>query len=190
MKKLSGNLIEFFYKYKYGTLMFAVGIIVAIWDLVTKSITDGKVANFIDGFIRIFFSHNTGAAWSMLSSATWVLIIISLIFIIAILIFNCFFKQKNYFYSFSVGLILSGAICNLFDRIVYGYVRDFIELQFINFPIFNLADCAITIGVILLCIFFIFMYKTEKDSIKSTKNSKRKTNNQNEKQYSTKEINK
>ena len=56
-----------------------------------------------------------------------------------------------------MGLVLGGAFCNLYDRVVYGYVRDFISLDFISFPIFNLADCAITFGAIMLVIFFIVL---------------------------------
>ncbi|MBO7526901.1 MAG: signal peptidase II, partial [Clostridia bacterium] len=76
---------------------------------------------------------------------------------------NFFFKKKNVLYSISLGMILSGAICNLLDRITFGYVRDFIKLDFINFPIFNIADSAICVGVFLFCIFFIF-YVQKKES--------------------------
>ena len=49
-----------------------------------------------------------------------------------------FLKTKTYFYAISMGILLSGAICNLYDRIAFGYVRDFIKLDFMNFPIFNI----------------------------------------------------
>lgn len=162
MSKVKKYLGDFFFKFRYGTIMVLVGLIVALWDLLTKVLTDGQSVTVIDGFLSFFSSHNTGAAWSMLSQHTWVLILISVIFIAVILVANWFFKSKNYFYAVSMGLIVSGALCNLYDRIAYGYVRDFISLDFINFPIFNIADIAITVGVILVCIFFILLAKKEK----------------------------
>lgn len=155
------KLKTFINKFKFGLIMLLVGIIIAVFDLITKAVTDGKSVNLINGFISIFSSHNTGAAWSILNEHTWLLIIISIIFIGVIVYANWVFKKKNFLYAFSMGLILSGAICNLFDRVVFGYVRDFISLDFMNFPIFNLADCAITVGVIMLIIFFIILWIRE-----------------------------
>ena len=178
MKKYKGQLGEFFYSFRYGTIMVAVGFIVTIWDLVTKMITDGKSYSLIDGVVSVSSSHNTGAAWSILNQHTWLLILISVIFIILLILANIyFFKNKNYLYATAMGLILSGAICNLFDRIAFGYVRDFISLEFINFPIFNIADIAITIGVILLCAFFLFCSKKEKDGQQKTNINNQKANN-------------
>lgn len=162
MNKVKKRISDFFLKFKYGTLMVLVGLVIAIFDIVSKVLTDGKSATVIDGFFSIVSSHNTGAAWSILSQHTWVLILISILFIAIILVANWFFKSKSYFYAVSLGLIVGGALCNLYDRIAYGYVRDFISLDFINFPIFNIADIAITIGAILICIFFIMLAIKEK----------------------------
>ena len=155
-KKLKSNLFDFFFKYKYATVICLSGLIVVFWDLFLKYFTDGMDQTLINGILSFVSSHNTGAAWSIFSNSTTFLIIISIVFIIGILIFNYFYKNKTYFYAISLGLVLSGAICNLLDRIKYGYVRDFIKLEFMNFPIFNIADCAITVGVILLCVYFLF----------------------------------
>jgi signal peptidase II len=58
--------------------------------------------------------------------------------------------------------MLSGAIGNLIDRALYGYVRDFIKLDFINFPIFNVADMALTIGAVVFSVYILFIYDTKK----------------------------
>ena len=170
-KKLKTNISDFFFKFRYGTVMFLVGIIIAFWDLFLKLFTDNGEQTIIKGVLSFYSTHNSGAAWSILSDSTTFLIIISIIFIIAILIFNWFYKNKTYFYAISVGLILSGAICNLYDRIVFGYVRDFIKLDFINFPVFNIADCAISVGVVLLCVYFIFSGKTKKANDEDSSNN-------------------
>ena len=164
------RLTGFCNKYKLGLIMFLIGAIVVIWDMLTKAITDGEATTIINGVISFFSTHNTGAAWSMLNNHTWLLVLISCVFLAVIFYANWKFKKKNLLYSFSLGLIISGALCNLFDRVVFGYVRDFISLDFLNFPIFNIADCAITIGVIMLIIFFIILWVKEDKEEKKSEN--------------------
>ena len=164
MKKIKQKIADFLYKHKYETLITLVTFVVVFWDLVFKAITDGKNFTLIPNVLGFNYSHNTGAAWSIMSNLTWLLILISIIFIIAICVANYFYKNKSYFYAVSVGLILSGAIGNLIDRIFFGYVRDFIDLEFMNFPTFNIADIAITVGVILLCVYILFLSKKQKNA--------------------------
>lgn len=168
-KKIRNVISDFLFKNRYGTIMALVGIIVAFWDLVLKYLLDGKSMDAIPGFFSIYSSHNTGGAWSIFSGSVIPLIIFTSLFIIALIVFNYFFKGKNYFYAISMGLLLSGAICNLFDRIKYGYVRDFINLEFINFPVFNIADMAICVGVFLLCIYFIFLLPKRESNVNDNK---------------------
>lgn len=155
--KIKNAVANFLFKNRYGTIMLLVGGIVAFWDLVLKFLSDGKTLPALKGVFNIYSTHNTGGAWSIFSNSTLFLIIVTILFIVAIIIFNYMLKKKNYFYAVSMGLLLSGAICNLFDRIKYGYVRDFINLEFMSFPVFNIADIAITVGVILLVIYFLFI---------------------------------
>lgn len=162
---------HFLHQYRYSLVMILVAVVAGIIDLITKAVTDGKSSEFINGFISFFSTHNTGAAWSMLNEHTWLLIVLSIAFIGVILFAHIKFKNKNFLYAVSMGLVLSGALCNLFDRIAFGYVRDFICLEFMEFPIFNIADCAITIGVVLLALFFILL------SIKENKAKKQKDTN-------------
>lgn len=155
--KTNNWISDFFFKNRYGTIMFLVGAIVAFWDLFLKSMLDGKNMSAIKGVFSIVSTHNTGGAWSIFAGSTVPLIIFSILFIIVLIVFNCLLNKKNYFYAISMGLLLSGAISNLFDRLMFGYVRDFISLDFLSFPIFNIADIAITFGVIFLCIYFVFI---------------------------------
>ena len=107
---------------------------------------------------------NTGAAWGMLSGKRVLFIIFTLIAVAFICIFirnvihlyittkNNVFRVLNVF----LVLLMAGAIGNLIDRVVQGYVVDFIYFKLINFPIFNVADCYVTIscvGIIFICLF-------------------------------------
>lgn len=157
LKKTKQKIGDFLFKNRFGTIMVLTGIIVAFWDFTTKFLFDGQEYPALKGVFSIFSTHNTGGAWSIFANATWLLILFSILFIVGIVVFNYFLKTKTYFYAISMGILLSGAICNLYDRIAFGYVRDFIKLEFINFPIFNIADIAICVGVALIAIYFIFI---------------------------------
>ena len=121
------------------------------------TVTDGKEIGLISGIISIFSTYNTGGAWSVFSNHTVILTIVSAIFLSIIMLFYFLYKDKKPLFTVSCALIVSGALGNLIDRIFLGYVRDFIKLDFINFPIFNFADMCICVGVILLCVYFLFI---------------------------------
>lgn len=125
----------------------------------------GKEAKqFIKGVAEFVYVENTGAAFSMLSSGRWFFIILTSAAIIACLIY--IFKgngQKNLWVFWSLGVIISGAIGNLIDRVFLGYVVDFINPTFVNFAVFNIADCAVTLGSIAFLGYLVFdMFKKEK----------------------------
>ena len=109
----------------------------------------------IDKFLYITNCHNEGAAFSILSGNILFLILIT--FVVLYLIYTTIKKDKDItkLNILSYGLLLGGIVGNLFDRIFYGYVIDFIDFVIFeyNFPIFNLADIAIVVGAILLLIF-------------------------------------
>lgn len=145
-------------------LFFAIIIFVLIIDLVTKSIFDLKTYDFIKGFISIDgFAHNTGAAFSLFSNATVFLLVLSIICLIAYLLFEYLTmdNKRGFTYYIATALMVAGTIGNMVDRVAFGYVRDFIKLEFIDFPIFNIADCALTVGVILLAIWLLFLQPKE-----------------------------
>ena len=108
----------------------------------------------INNFFYITYVKNTGAAWSILSGKQLFLIIFSIIVIIMLVIYLFKKKEYNKFEIIGYSLLLAGAIGNLIDRIVYGYVIDYLNFYIFNynFPIFNIADCCIVIGIMLLFI--------------------------------------
>ena len=127
-------------------------------DQLSKFLVYGTAARSIIGNVLWFESTlNTGVAFSMFSGNSVVFFIIACIAsaLIGYLIYsNKLIKSKAQ--KISLALILGGTISNAIDRIVFGGVRDFIYLKFMNFAIFNVADMAITIGAILLCVFIVF----------------------------------
>ena len=105
------------------------------------------------------------------------LIFISIIVLSAYIIYYILDAKRNkdktsFLLSASLGLITGGCIGNLVDRIFIGKVRDFIHLQFMTFPVFNIADICLTIGVILAIIYFIFIYpRIEKRRVQEIKDN-------------------
>ena len=147
-------------------------------DLVSKHLIDkslgtvGASKEIIHGFISFIYVHNSGAAWGIFSGRPIFLIIISIIVIALFIAFYVLrlrkFKDKiSLWLSVSLGFIAGGCFGNLIDRIAFGYVRDFINFDFINFPVFNVADICLTVGIILLFIYFIFFYSKEEKLLKT-----------------------
>lgn len=118
---------------------------------------------------------NTGAAWGILSGKIVLFIVFSIVAVLIIFkfLYNIYkIYKKNYSLNptaktlnFLMIVLVAGALGNLVDRIVNGYVIDFISFDFINFPIFNVADCYITISCILL--FIICVFKMDNDTFNS-----------------------
>ncbi len=124
--------------------------------LVLNNISSSDTIALIPHIVQLVYVKNTGAAFSLLSGKTYVLSLVSLavcIFIVGYLIKK---KPQNRLFLVSLGMILGGAVGNLIDRALRNFVVDYIELCFIQFPVFNLADIAITCGAVLLMIYVIF----------------------------------
>lgn len=146
-------------------ISFVISGLVIILDQLTKFLIYGTPARSVLGNLLWFESSlNTGVAFSMFEGKSYIFIITSLI---ASLIFIYLIASKKVFSTkfevFTLGAILGGTLSNVIDRFIFGGVRDFIYLKFINFAIFNVADMAITVGAILLCVaVLISIIKTEK----------------------------
>lgn len=139
-----------------------IPFIIAI-DMITKFAFDGKSFNLIPKVLSVFSHYNTGAAWGIFGGKLWFLIIVSVLFLALIVMFDIFFKNSHLLYNMGISFIIGGAVGNMIDRIFLGHVRDFIQLDFMNFPIFNLADSFLVIGVILIAVYVLFFYREKKD---------------------------
>ena len=143
-------------QYKY----YFLSLILVIADQLTKMMVLGSLKLYESIEITSFFSlthvHNYGAAFSFLADEDgwqqYFLVSISVIASIAIILWMSKTSAKQPYKLIALSLILSGAIGNLIDRAVFGFVIDFINLHYQDFywPVFNVADTAITLGVILL----------------------------------------
>ena len=111
---------------------------------------------FIDRFLQFTYVENTGAAFGFFSRQTELLSVFTGIVIAAGLIFLLSGKLKSKFAHVAVLMILAGGLGNLIDRVVRGFVVDYIEPLFINFAVFNFADMLVCVGAALLIGYLIF----------------------------------
>lgn len=106
--------------------------------------------------LDLIFIQNTGAAFSILQNSQTFLIIFSVFAILSIIVYSLRNAEKfSVFAGFWTAMLVAGIICNTYERIYFGYVRDFFKLNFVNFPVFNISDIFINIGVIALIIIII-----------------------------------
>ena len=136
-------------------------ILIIAFDQITKyfaslKLADGSVAKFIPGVVQFKYAENTGMAFSMLSGARWVFIALTVVVCVGVFYYLFSNRCKSLWLYWSLGVILSGGIGNLIDRIRFGYVVDFIEPTFVNFAIFNIADCAVTCGAVVLVGYLLY----------------------------------
>ncbi len=143
--------------------LFALGIVGA--DQVTKWLTVANIPLFTDvpfipGVMNLTYVQNTGAAFSMFEGAQWLFVVIFVLLTAAL--FYEYFKKPMPFSTFErwcIAAIYGGGLGNMIDRVRLGYVVDMLETEFIEFPVFNVADCFITCGCILLIVHIIFFNK-------------------------------
>jgi signal peptidase II len=122
---------------------------------IIKNFLLNQTAPLIKGILYFTLVHNRGAAFGILKNQLPVFIFTAVVTVILIYLNLKKNKKKTLsLYNFSLSLILAGALGNLVDRLIFGYVIDFIDLRF--WPVFNIADSAITVGAILLGYHIIF----------------------------------
>lgn len=135
---------------------------VAIADQLSKvwivnNISLGSELSVLPGIFHLTYVKNTGAAFSMLSGHVNLLLIITIAASILIL-FVLFKADFNWVGKLSLSVILGGAIGNIIDRVYLGYIVDMIEVEFVNFAIFNVADSFICVGGVVFCIYYLFFH--------------------------------
>lgn len=158
---------------------FLIVTSIIYFDQITKNyanlyLVEGIASKFIPHIINLRLAYNTGAAWSMLSDHTNILAMISLVASLVVVYFlRKFDLKKRPLYSIALTFILGGTVGNMIDRFFYSKgVIDFIDLAFMNYPTFNIADSFLVVGTILLAIYLIV------DMVKEEKNKKSKLTEQ------------
>lgn len=132
-----------------------------IIDRITKyvAVTTVKVdgpKEFFFGLFNFTYVENTGAAFSLFFDKTDALSLLTVLFL-AVMVFLLMKKQfGSNFLNASLILVISGGLGNLIDRILHGYVIDFIEPLFVNFAVFNFADCCITVGAFMIIAYEVY----------------------------------
>ena len=114
------------------------------------------LSDSVAGLLRLHLVHNTGGAWSLFSGATAALGVFSIVMCAALAAFAVHERARiSWPELIGLGLVIGGGIGNAIDRFVLGYVVDFIDLSFMDFPVFNIADIGVTCGLALFLIGWI-----------------------------------
>ncbi len=154
-------------------LTLAAVLVLTAADQLIKIAAD----NFLSGgrvirlgsFLAFRYVENTGMAFSMLSGKTVLLSVVTAVMLVAILVILLSGKVKSNVLYASLTLIVSGGAGNLYDRIFRGFVIDYIEPLFVDFAVFNFADCLITVGSFGMILYLIL------DIIKEKKGKEQKS---------------
>lgn len=140
-------------------LIIIVGLVL---DRVTKIYASNNfIENPVQGpIINLTYLENRGAAFGILQDRRIFFILIT----VAIVLYLLYYFYKSYktnpiILNIALSMIISGALGNFYDRLINGYVVDFVEFSFVNFPVFNIADIFVTLGCALMIIYIIFVHE-------------------------------
>lgn len=154
-------------QYYIGISLF-ITIIILVLDQITKfiiasSMKVGDSFEVIPNFLNITSHRNDGAAWGILSGKMSFFFIITIIILVVLIVFYIKEAKNNLLMQIAISLLFAGALGNFIDRVLHGEVVDFVDTYIFgyNFPIFNVADSSLTIGVLLIIIALLTDMKKE-----------------------------
>lgn len=143
-------------------VVFFVGVILLLavdqlskW-VVLHTLTGVESFPLINGVFHLTYCENRGAAFGILQNQVWVFVAITIAVLAAVIYYMLRVRPKNKWLNISLMLLVGGALGNFIDRIYRGYVVDFFDFCLINFPIFNVADCFVVVGAVMLAVYLIF----------------------------------
>lgn len=113
------------------------------------------------GVFRLYYTENTGAAFSMLQGQRWLLLALTGAALIVLVVYRVRKKRVHPLLNISLAMLLGGGVGNLIDRALRGVVIDFFDFTLINFAIFNVADIFVSVGAVLLAIYVLFIADKE-----------------------------
>lgn len=143
--------------------------------LVVRNFFYGESKPLIDGVVHLTYVTNSGAAFGMLKDHRWVFMVLSTAAILGIYVCLWIFAKRSPLFCTGLALIVGGGIGNMIDRFRLGYVTDFIDLRFINFAVFNVADSFVCIGCAVLFLYLLFFDAKAKDPLFCVKDEKKKS---------------
>jgi signal peptidase II len=141
-------------------LYYIVALVIIGVDQLTKYLTLQHIPlhesiEVIPGVLSFTHHRNTGAAWSILEGQMWFFYIVTLVVVAVILYYLHTEGKEHASFGWALTLLLGGAVGNFIDRLFHQFVVDMFRTEFIQFPIFNVADIALTFGVIVMIIYLI-----------------------------------
>lgn len=146
--------------------LFVAGIVVAdqlVKYLVVTNIPLGGVVPVLDGVLHLTYVQNTGAAFSMLRGGRWLFVAM---FAVAVVAVAAMIRKKllsKPVELWCIAAVLGGGVGNLIDRLLHSYVVDMLEVEFMSFAVFNVADIFITCGAIFLAVYVLLFDREKKD---------------------------
>ena len=151
--------------YGFSTLGLGLGLVVVLLDQLTKIWAEKTLATSSITLIPNFFSlrlvYNSGAAWSILSGKMTFFYVVTMIALVGFGYEYYRTKKTEKWYRFGLILILAGALGNFIDRLLYQQVRDFLDFILFgyDYPVFNVADISLCVGVGMVVIYYLFMVR-------------------------------
>ncbi|OJG88549.1 signal peptidase II [Enterococcus saccharolyticus] len=146
------KLIVFYFL--FSALVIGLDQWVKFW--IVSNFALGDTQNIIPNILSFTYVQNTGAAWSIFEGQMGFFTVITLIAVAVVTYLLVRYRNENKLFTIGLALVLAGAIGNFIDRVRLGYVVDMFQTDFMNFPIFNVADMSLCIGVGLIFIYTIF----------------------------------
>lgn len=156
--------------YAIATLLAVGGLALDQWlkHYVTVNIPLGETRPLLPGFVQLRTVHNYGAAWSSFSGQRWLLLAVTCCIVLAVLFVLVRRIVRHPLGVAACFLILAGGLGNIIDRLRLGYVVDMFDFQFMDYPVFNVADICVVCGCVLGAVYYLWLY--EKCDKKGKKN--------------------
>jgi len=146
-----------------STIIASIGIDQLTKAIVRANMNVGDTIPVIEDVFHFTYIRNEGAAFGMLSQHRWVFMTLSVIALVALSVYLFKFCEEGLFTKIGIALIIGGGIGNMIDRICLKYVVDMIDCRFIDFYVFNFADCCVCVGSGMVILGFILsMIKEQK----------------------------
>ena len=144
-------------------IVLAIGVDQGIKYFAADLLQGGNSVEAIPNFLSFTYVENRGAAFGIFANRQWFFIMIALVILAVAVYIYVLLPQDRYYHPLRLCALLvgAGAIGNMIDRIVHHYVIDFLYFSLIDFPVFNVADCYVVIGAVLLILLLFTKYRSD-----------------------------
>jgi signal peptidase II len=159
--------------YMFVVFTATLGLDLFLKEFFSRMLSLGESIVVIEGFFSFTLVHNKGAAFGLFKGLGWFFVALAVLTSVFIFLYLAFYREQEKLISWSLVFILAGALGNMIDRIRFNHVVDYLDFYFRDYrwPVFNLADVAINVGVFLLLIdFFRGFFRREETGASSSDN--------------------